>query len=344
MRLVRSPLLRYAVRRLLVGLLVCFGITVITFSLTNVVPGDPVAANLSDEAMADPEIVETYRESHGLDELPTTQYARYLGRLVQGDLGTSMQSGRPVLTDLRETFPATLELTIVAMVGAVIIGVSFGLIGALTRDRLPDQVIRVVSLAGSSTPIFWLALVAFYVFYNKLGVLPGIGRLDPELEPPPFVTGLYLIDSLLAGQFRTFLDALHHLLLPAGVLAAYAVGVFTRFSRAAVLESLTQEYVEYARTKGLPARKVVLTHAMRPALLSIMTLLGVSFASLLAGTVLIEQIFSWPGLGKYAYGSAVNLDLPAIMGVTLLVAVIFILTNLAVDILSGLIDPRIRAR
>lgn len=340
----RHPLVRFTTRRLLVGVLLCFGITLITFTLTNLVPGDPVAANLSDEAMSDPEIVAVYRESHGLDEPPTTQYLRYLERLAHGDLGTSMQSGRPVLTDLREKFPATLELTIVAMVAAVVVGVGFGLVGALTRDRLPDQVIRVVSLAGSSTPIFWLALLAFYVFYYQLGILPGIGRLDPDLEPPPFVTGLYLVDSLLAGRFATFVDALQHLLLPAGVLAAYAVGVFTRFSRAAVLESLTQEYVLYARTKGLPARKVVGTHVMRPALLSIMTLLGVSFASLLAGTVLIEQIFSWPGLGKYAYGSAVNLDLPAIMGVTLLVAVIFILTNLVVDILAGIVDPRIRVR
>jgi peptide/nickel transport system permease protein len=338
----KHPLARYVLRRLGIGVILVLGVTVITFTLTRLVPGDPIAANLSDAAMADPEIVASFRAEHGLDQPVPVQYLKYLSNLLQGDLGTSMQSGRPVMQDLREFFPATLELTVLAMILAVTVGVSLGIVAAVKRNSWIDQVIRVVSLGGASMPIFWLALLAFYVFYYQLGWLPGTSRLSPGTSPPVFVTGTYVVDGLLAGDFRLVLDAVHHLILPAGVIAAYAVGVFARFSRAATLEALSQEYVEYARAKGLSEWKVITTYALLPALLSILTLLGISFASMLAGTVLVEQIFSWPGIGRYAYTSALDLDLPSIMGVTVLVAMVFIVTNLAVDILVGFIDPQVR--
>jgi peptide/nickel transport system permease protein len=215
-------------------------------------------------------------------------------------------------------------------------------IAAMKRNTWIDQTLRVVSLSGISIPTFWLALIAYYVLFFKLGWLPGGGRLDPAATPPPHVTGLYTIDALIAGNGPLFWDALWHLILPALVLAAFTIGLLTRFTRASVLEVLNNDYVRAARAKGMPERTVIRRHILRPALNPILTVFGLAFANLLSGTVLVEKIFSWPGIGQYAYDSALNLDLPAIMGVTIVVAVIYISINFVVDILYGLIDPRIR--
>jgi peptide/nickel transport system permease protein len=270
------------------------------------------------------------------------QYLVYLKDLLHGNLGISEQSHRPVLTDLSEYVPATIELALFAIVLSMLIGVALGIVAAVFKDRWLDQVIRVVSLAGVSMPVFWIALVAFYLLFFKLGWLPGGGRLDPTQNSPTHLTGMFTVDAALHGQWTLFWSAVKHLILPGLVLAIYTVGMLTRFTRASMLEIMGNDYVRAARLKGLPEHVVVLRHVLRPALVSIITVAGVAFGSLLSGTVLVENIFSWPGVGQYAYRSAINLDLPAIMGVSLFVALVYIVLNLIVDLLYGVIDPRIR--
>ena len=217
--------------------------------------------------------------------------------------------------------------------------VTLGVVAAMRRNRLTDQIIRVVSLGGMSTPQFWLALVALYVFFYKLDWVPGSGRLDAIVLPPPHLTGLFTIDALAAGQFDVFTNALQHLILPACVLAAFNMGLFTRFTRSAVLEVLENDYVRTARAKGLPEPTVIFRHVLRAA--SIVTVVGLAFGNVMTGTVLVENIFSWPGIGQYSYRSATGLDLTAIVGVMLFVAIVYILVNMVVDILYAVIDPRV---
>lgn len=318
------------------------GITLVAFVVTHLVPADPAAANLGQRAIGDPAAVAAFRHQYGLDRAVPMQYLLYLRDLLHGNLGVSQQSHRPVVTDLNEYVPATIELALFAIVLSIVIGILLGVVAAVYRDRWPDQVIRVFSLLGVSMPIFWIALVAFFVFFFKLGWLPGGGRLDPTQNPPAHLTGLYTADALLHGQWGLFWSALRHLVLPGLVLAIYTVGVLTRFTRASMLEIMSNDYVRAARLKGLPERVIVLRHVLRPALVSIITVVGIAFGGLLSGTVLVEEIFAWPGVGQYAFKSATNLDLQAIMGVSLFIALVYIVLNLVVDLLYGLIDPRIR--
>lgn len=311
------------------------------FVLTHLVPGDPAVANLGDRASADPVAVKLYREHFGLDKPLPVQYVVYLGNLLHGDLGESEQSQRAVSIDLAEYIPATAELAITSMVLACLLGLTLGIIAALNRNKATDQIIRVVSLAGMSTPQFWLALVSLYVFFYKLSWAPGSGRLDAAVLPP-HLTGLFTIDSLVAGQYDVFVNSVQHLILPACVLAAFNMGLFTRFTRSAVLEVLENDYVRTARAKGLPEITVVFRHILRAASPPILTVVGLAFGNVMTGTVLVENIFSWPGIGQYSYRSAVALDLPAIVGVMLFVAIVYILINMFVDILYGVVDPRIR--
>ncbi|MGC0415919.1 ABC transporter permease [Embleya sp. AB8] len=336
------PFARFVLVRLSVGILLCLGITMLAFALTHAVPGDPVAANLGQRALNDPAAVAAFKEKNGLNESLPAQYGKYLDNLVHGDMGTSQQTHRPVWDDLGDRVPASLELALFAIVLALVIGVGLGIVAAVTRNRWPDRVIRIVSLAGVSMPVFWLAQVAFYLFSFKLGWIQAGGRLSPGAIPPDEITGLYTLDSLLAGDTGTFGEAFSRLLLPACVLAAFNIGVLTRFTRAAVLEALGNDYVRAARAKGLPEATVIRRHVLRSALTSILTVAGLTFGGMLAGTVLVENVLSWPGLGQYAYKSALNLDLPSIMGVCLFVAVVYVVINLLVDLLYGVIDPRIR--
>ncbi|GIF23254.1 peptide/nickel transport system permease protein [Actinoplanes tereljensis] len=336
------PYLRFVLVRLGALVLLAVGITLVSFILTNLVPGDPAAANLGQRALSDPAIVAAFRHQHGLDQPLPVQYWKYLTGLVQGDFGTSQRSNRPVGDELAEYVPATLELASTAVVLSVVVGVGLGMLAAMRRNSWLDQLLRVVSLAGVSMPTFWLALAAFFLLFYKWGILPGGGRLDPGLDPPPQVTGLYTVDALLAGQWDIFGNAVFHLIMPALVLAAYTVGLLTRFTRASMLEVLGNDYIRTAQAKGLPGRTIVFRHVLRPALVPILTVAGLAFGSLLSGTVLVEQIFSWNGIGQYAYQSALNLDLPAIMGVSLVVAVIYVTVNFVVDLLYGVVDPRVR--
>jgi peptide/nickel transport system permease protein len=322
--------------------LLAIGITLVAFVLTNLVPGDPAAANLGQRAIEDPEAVAAFRAKYGLDKPLPEQYIRYLGRLVQGDLGESQQTREPVRTDLGKFIPATAELAVLATLVAVLVGLALGIVAALRKNKLTDHVLRIVSLGGVSMPTFWISLVALYVFYFRLGWAPGPGRLDPQFSDPPKTTGLFTIDAMLAGQWDTAANAAGHLILPALVLALFNIGLLTRYTRSAVLEVMQNDYVRSARAKGMPERIVVLRHVLRAAMPSVITVMGLAFANVMTGTVLVEKIFAWPGLGQYAYNSATNLDLPAIMGVTLFVAVVYILVNFTVDVLYGVIDPRIR--
>jgi peptide/nickel transport system permease protein len=342
LRIPGPPFLRFVLRRLAALVLLCVGITLVAFMFTQLVPGDPVTANLGEQAAADPAVVQAFRERYGLDEPVPLQYWRYLSNVLHGDLGESLQDHQPVREDLADFVPATAELAILSTIVAVLVGTCFGVVAAVRRNRTADHALRVVSLAGISMPTFWIALVALYVFFFRLGWFPGGDRLDPGVLAPPHRTGLYTVDALLAGQWGTAWAALHHLILPALVLAAYNVGLLTRYTRSAVLEVIGNDYVRAARAKGLSETTVLVRHVLRAALPSVVTVIGLVFANVLTGTVLVETIFAWPGIGQYAYRSAVTLDLPAIMGVSLFVAVVYISVNFVVDVLYGVIDPRIR--
>jgi peptide/nickel transport system permease protein len=339
-----ASFLRFLLRRGAALVLLAVGITLVVFVLTQLVPSNAVATNLGEQAAADPAAVAAFKAHYGLDKPLPVRYGLYLKHLVQGDLGQSSLTHDAVTHDLGQFIPATAELALYSIVIAAFFGITFGVIAALRRNRPTDHVLRVVSLGGISMPTFWIALVALYLGFFRLGWFPGAERLDPGVLPPPHKTGLYTIDALLAGQWGLFVQALHHLVLPALVLAAFSVGLLTRYTRSAVLEVVGNDYVRAARAKGLPERIVVTRYILRAALPSVVTVLGLVFANVLTGAVLVEKIFSWPGIGQYAYQAAVNLDVPAIAGVSLFVAVVYITVNFIVDVLYGVIDPRIRVR
>jgi peptide/nickel transport system permease protein len=337
------PIYLYILRRAAFAIPTLLGITLIAFVIANAVPSDPMVANLGQRAMSDPAIVAAFKAEWGLDKPAPIQYLTYLSNLLQGNLGKSIKNRRPVATDLLTYMPATIELATTAIIVALVFGVSVGVISAVWRNSPIDYLARFVSLIGVSAPVLWLALLGLVVLYASLGLVAGPGRLDIRLSPPPRVTGFFTIDSLLAGKFNTFSNAVSHLVLPSLVLALYSAGSITRITRSAMLEVLSQDYVRTARSKGLNERIVVLKHAFANARLPVVTVIGLSYSNLLTGTVLIETIFAWPGIGRYAFQSATSLDFPAIMSVSLVIAFVFILMNLIVDVLYYFLDPRVRA-
>jgi peptide/nickel transport system permease protein len=318
------------------------GITLLSFALSQAVPADPVTANLGEQAAADPQVVAAFRHEWGLDRPLPVQYLVYLWNLLHGNLGTSISTRQPVLTDLQQRFPATIELAVVAMTLSVVVGIPVGILSAVKRDTLVDQVARVGALVGVSMPLFWLGLVALLVFYARLGWAPAPGRLGATVPAPPLYTGFLLIDAVIAGRSDAALDALHHLILPAAVLSTYNLGVLARLVRGSTLDVLAEDYVRTARAKGLGERAVTVSHAARNALIPVVTVIGLGFGRLLSGAVIIESVFAWPGLGLYAFRSATSLDFPAIMGVGIVIAIVYVGANLLVDIAYGLIDPRIQ--
>jgi peptide/nickel transport system permease protein len=334
------PLLSYLLRRLVGFAAVMIGVSIITFALSHVVPADPAIVALGDHA-TDAQI-DAFREKYGLNKPVPEQYWIYVTNLIQGDLGISLRTRRPVAADLRDFFPATFELSLTALILSILIGVPAGVASATARNRLPDHVVRILSLIGGSVPIFWLGLILIGFFYGRLGWLPGGARIDKFIPPPPSVTGLFTVDSLLVGNYKAFWSSVHHLLLPAVALGYFSTAIIARMMRSSMLEVLNQQYVLAARAKGLRQGLVVWRHAARNALIPTVTTVGVTFGSLLSGAVLTETIFSWPGLGRYATSSAINLDFPAVMGVTLLAALVYTVANLIVDLGYHWLDPRIR--
>lgn len=315
------------------------GVSIITFGLSHLIPADPAVVALGDHA-TDAQI-HAFRDKYGLNKPVPEQYWIYINGLLHGDLGISIRTRRPVAADLRDFFPATFELSLTALVLSILIGIPAGVISSTTRNRLPDHVVRLLSLIGGSVPIFWLGLILIGFFYGRLGWLPGGARIDKFIPAPPRMTGLFTVDSLLVGNYKAFWSSVKHLILPALALGYFSTAIIARMMRSSMLEVLNQQYVLAARAKGLRQWRVIWRHAVRNALIPTVTTIGVTFGSLLSGAVLTETIFSWPGLGRYATNSAISLDFPAVMGVTLLAALVYSITNLIVDVGYHWLDPRI---
>ena len=332
----------YFIRRLLFAIPLILGITVVYFIIANAVPADPINANLPQNALNDPELVEAFRKRWGLDRSPVEQYFVYLGNLLQGDLGVSIKTKNPIIDDIKQFLPATMELATFSIVVGLIMGISFGVMSAVWRNSLVDYAVRVFALIGVSFPVFLLALIALTVFHVQLGWTAGPGRLGFLMADPPRLTGWLTIDSLLAGKWDTFVDALSHLVLPSIVLGSFIAGIIARITRSSLLEQLGADYIRTARSKGLHERVVIRRHALRNALIPVVTIIGLLYGNLLAGAVLTESIFAWPGLGRYVFRASTSQDFPAIMGVSMLIALIYVVVNLVVDILYYFLDPRIR--
>jgi peptide/nickel transport system permease protein len=333
----------FIARRMLLAFLVLVIVSIATFSLAHAVPGDPIEAVLGDRQADNPEVRAALERRWGLDKPLPLQYVYYVGNMLRGDWGESISNRTPVAQELRSRVPATIELSLFALVFAIVIGFPLGVIAALNHDRWPDHISRFITLLGTSIPVFWLGLLLLYVFFYQLKWLPGPGRLDVGMKPPATITGMVTFDALLQGDWKVLSAALRRLLLPAVVLGSFSMGIVARMLRSSLLASMSDDYVRTARAKGLGERSVVASHALRNALIPTVTVLGLTSAGLLAGAVLTETIFSWPGIGSFAVSAALKRDYPALLGVTLIVAVIYVLVNLLVDILYGLLDPRIRS-
>ena len=333
-------LYQYIIRRLLLLIPVLLGTVTITFFLMYAVPSNPARMIAGPHATGDQ--IERITKELGLDQPLYIQYFRYIRRLLKGDFGRSILTRRPVIQELKTYFPATFELTLVSMLIMVPLGILFGVISAVKRNSLADHTIRIFALSGVSMPIYWLGLILLLVFYFKLGILPGPGRIDPYITPPKDITGLYLLDSLLTGNWEAFTNSLKHIILPAITLAYATTGMTARITRSSMLEVIQAEYIKTAKAKGLGPRAIIMRHALRNALIAPITLIGYEFGYLLAGAVLTETIFGWPGLGRYAVESMTNVDFPAVLGVVILMTFIYVIMNLLVDIAYVIIDPRIR--
>jgi peptide/nickel transport system permease protein len=329
------------VRRLAGVALVILGITLVTFVTLHLFPSDP--ARLLAGPGADEAQVQAIRRDLGLDAPLAVQYGRYVSGLVTGNLGRSIQTGQPVANDLLQRLPATLELALATMVVYVGLSIPLGVVAAVTRGRWPDLAIRLVAVAGLAVPAFWLGFLLQLVLYRELGWFQqAVGRLAPTIPPPPFVTGFYLVDSILAGQPATFRSALTQLVMPVACLVVSRLGVGVKLTRASLLEVIGSDYIRTARAKGMGERRVLFRHGLRNALMPVVTAFGIQFGYLLGGTLVVEVVFGWPGIGQYAIGSITTVDVPAIMSVTVVISVFFVLTNVLVDVLYGCLDPRVR--
>ncbi len=333
--------------RLFVMLATTFlGLLAITFFIGRVVPIDPVLAIVGERATQ--EQYEAARHALGLDRPLIVQFLIYVKDAATGNFGTSLLTAKPVLEDIGRVFPATLELATLATILGVLLGVPTGVIAATRPGTLTDQIIRILGLVGYSMPVFWLGLMGLLIFYGELGWVGGPGRLDTFQEmmfesEVPRHTGMILIDSALAGAWDIFRNALSHIVLPAGVLAYYSMAYISRMTRSFMMNELSQEYVTTARVKGLPEWRVVWVHALGNTLVPLITVIALSYANLLEGSVLTETVFAWPGLGLYITNALMSADMAAVMGGTIIVGAAFILLNMASDILYRLIDPRARA-
>ena len=322
-------------------LLTIFGLLLVTFLIGRVVPIDPVLAAVGDRAPA--EVYQRVRSELGLDQPLYVQFYHYAGAVLHGDLGRSVLTSNPVLTDIEHFFPATLELATTATLFGILLGIPLGVAAAVKQDRWPDQVIRVLGLLGYSVPVFWLGLMGLVLFYAKLGWVAGPGRLDVFYEDAvPTHTGVILIDSALAGNWDVFRNAIQHLLLPASILGYFSLAYVSRMSRSLMIEQLRQEYVVTARVKGLSEARIIWRHALGNVMVPLITVVALSYANLLEGSVLTETVFAWPGLGQYITNSLLNVDMNAVLGGTLVVGLVYLVLNLFSDLLYRAFDPRAR--
>ena len=330
---------RYILRRLVFLVFVIVGVTLLLFVIIYMLPGDPARAAAGPGAK--PEQVERLRIKLGLDKPPHIQYLTYMGNLLRGDLGTSIRTRKPVLMELKTYLPASLELALSAMLLNVLIAIPLGVFSALKPGHLADTLSRLFAALGMGMPVFLVALMAQLLVAGRLGLLPFGGRLSTGALLPHHVTGFLLIDTLLARDLPLFKDALIHLLMPAATLALPEVAVTSRLTRTSLLDVLEQDYVRTARAKGLPERRVVWVHALKNALLVPLTMVGMQVGWVLGGSLLVESVFSWGGLGFLAFHAIYKRDFPVLMGVTLVMCIVFVLSNLVVDILYSYVDPRI---
>lgn len=336
-------MLSYLARRLLLLIPILLGMMIIAFAVGRAIPTDPVVAAIGDQAAMHPKIVAAYRAQWGLDQPILIQYLVYLKNLLHGNLGVSIYTHRPVLRDIEDYLPATIELATAAIVISVVISIPLGVVAANLKGGVADLLIRTVSLLGVAMPIFFLALLAIDILYVKLGIVPEPSRLSLSLPAPPRVTGLFTADSLLVGQFSTFWDALAHLMLPAFVLATWSIGLLVRITRTSMLAVMNQDFLRTARARGAGRFYVLRRHAFKNAFIPVLTVIGLSYGDLLSGSILIETIFGWAGIGRYALSASTHADFPAIVAVALVVASAYTLVNLAVDIIQALLDPRVSA-
>jgi peptide/nickel transport system permease protein len=331
----------YALRRLALLVPTLFGVSVIGFLLTYLLPGNPALVKAG--PMAAPQYVEEMKHKMGLDQPVYVQYANYVAGLLHGDLGESSSTGRPVLTDFMQRLPATFELTAASLVLALLIGVPMGILSAVHRDTIIDHFGRIFSVAGVAMPSFWSGLILIYVFFYLLGIAPApLGRLGPGINPPARITGLYTIDSLVGGNWSTFQSSLAHLALPSLTLAISVMAPLARMVRAAMLEILETDYIKAAWTAGLPRWRVLYGDALANAMIPLITVLGIVFGFLMAGNAVVESVFNWPGIGNYAVKALMLKDPSPIQSFVLFVALMCVLVNLLVDLIYGFADPRIR--
>jgi peptide/nickel transport system permease protein len=330
---------KFIIKRLLMAIPTLIGVSILVFSMLQLIPGDPAEVMLYPKGT--PEQVQELRQKLGLDLPFYQQYMQWLGNAVQFDLGTSVKTGEAVLTEIGARFPATIELAVTALFIAVAVGIPLGVIAAQKRNSIVDYFTISLSLFGVSIPVFWLGLMLIYIFSSGLGWLPVSGRITMGSSPDE-VTGLYLIDSLIVLDFNSFLDAARHLVLPSIALATIPLALVVRITRSSMMDVLSQDYMRTAKAKGLPYMRIIFRHALKNALIPVVTVIGLQFGILLGGAILTEAVFSWPGLGTLIVSSISSRDYPLIQGIILIIAFIFVIVNILVDILYSIIDPRIR--
>ena len=333
----------FVARRLITSIPVFVGIVTIAFVATRAVPADPVAMLVGEDATGGQ--YDRIRHELGLDRPAWQQWLGYVSSIARGNLGFSLRTRRPVNQELWRFFRGTLELGVLAFVIAVLVGIPAGVWSAVRQNRAADHVLRILSLGGVAAPVFWTALMAQWLLYGKLGWLPGAGQLSDFIQftsPPPAITGFATVDSLLSGNWAALKDTLAHMILPASVLAYRVVAVIARMTRSVMLDTLHEDYIRTARALGIGERSVILRHALKNAAPPILTVLGIAFGQLLQGSILVETVFAWPGLGLYIVQGIATLDYPVVIGVSVLVSVVYVLANLLVDLLYPVFDPRIR--
>ena len=335
--------LEFLIRRLAGAIFVLIGVSIITFALARVVPSNAAALYIG--LRARPDDIARVEEELGLNEPLPVQYMAYMRAVLRGDLGDSIGTKRPVTQELTDRLPATIELLLVGMFMAIVLGIPLGVISAYRQGQTSDIVVRIVSIVGVSVPAFALGLLLQFIFFRSLDWLPLSGRIDSDMRfvsPVETVTGFYLIDTAVTQNWIAFKDALWHIILPAVTLAAYPMALIARMTRSTMLETLTQDYIRTARAYGLKERFIVYVYALKNAIGPTLTVIGLTFAFAITGTFFVEIIFNWPGLGLFTVRSLLNLDYPAIMGITLFGAVMYVVINLVVDLLQAWVDPRIQ--
>ena len=333
-------MLGFVVRRLILVIPSLAGLLVLTFFLIRVVPADPAAALAGENAT--PAQIAEIRHQYGFDQPLLVQFGVYLAQVARLDFGESAYSRRPVSVDIKQRLPATLELTLAALIFATALGIPLGTLAAVYHNRWPDTVLRILSVGGVAIAAFWFAIELQLVFAMDLGWLPLRGRLSPGLAPPALVTGFYLIDSLITGRLDAFGDALRHLILPAFTLSLGGLATITRFTRAGVLDTLQKDFVTYERAQGFPAGPLIWKFVLRNSVVAAITQIGLLFGGLIAGAVVVETIFDWPGIGFYTVQAILTADTKVMLAITLLIGVIYAFVNILVDVVNGLIDPRLR--